>query len=84
MRAMEHSLPWDQVEGLLAELLISLRAFDCVAVIDLLRALVVEYKPADSVHDLIWSAQQPDAVLTDASRGIPASNVTALPSRRVR
>ena len=84
MRAMEHSLPWDQVEGLLAELLISLRAFDCVAVIDLLRALVVEYKPADSVHDLIWSAQQPDALLTDASRAIPASNVTALPSRRVR
>jgi len=84
MRAMEHSLPWAQVEGLLAELLIALRAFDCVAVIDLLRALVVEYKPADSVHDLIWSAQQPDAVLTDGSRGVPASNVTALPARRLR
>ena len=38
---------------------LALRAFDCVAVVDLLRALVVEYRPAESIHDLIWAAQRP-------------------------
>jgi hypothetical protein len=85
MRAMEHSLPWDQVEGLLGELVIALRAFDCVAVVDLLRALVIEYRPAESIHDLIWAAQRPPVLPAPESvRPLPASNVTALSSRRPR
>jgi FlaA1/EpsC-like NDP-sugar epimerase len=76
LRAMEHSLPWVQVEALLAELLISLRNFDCVAVVDILRALVVEYRPSEGVHDLVWNAQQPAPEVV--------SKVTALPPRRAR
>jgi FlaA1/EpsC-like NDP-sugar epimerase len=85
MRAMEHSLAWSQVEGLLGELLIALRSFDCVAVVDLLRALVVEYRPAESIHDLIWAAQRAPALpVPEVVRPLPASNVTALSSRRPR
>ncbi len=87
MRAMEHSLPWEQVEGLLGELLIALRAYDCTAVVDLLRALVVEYQAAERIHDLVWSAQgggSPSVGPEPARVVLPASNVTALSSRRPR
>lgn len=76
LRAMEHSLPWAHVEALLSELLIALRGFDCVAVVDVLRALVIEYKPSEGVHDLVWNAQQTASEL--------GSKVTALPPRRAR
>jgi FlaA1/EpsC-like NDP-sugar epimerase len=77
LRAMEHSLPWAQIESLLGQLMVSLRSFDCAAVIELLRLLVVEYKPADGVHDLVWNAQQ-SGIAADAVN----SKVTPLPSRR--
>ncbi len=76
LRAMEHCLPWVQVEGLLAELLTMLRSFDCASVVDLMRALVAEYRPAEQVHDLVWRAQQP--ALADSRK------VTPLPARRPR
>jgi FlaA1/EpsC-like NDP-sugar epimerase len=77
LRAMEHSLPWPQIETLLGQLMVSLRSFDCTAIIELLRQLVVEYKPADGVHDLVSRAQQAGAVVDAVS-----NKVTPLPSRR--
>lgn len=79
LRAMEHSLPWVQVEALLAELLLSLRSFDCATVLDLLRAMVIEYKPADGVHDLVWNGQR-----SPLPAEIVANKVTSLPPRRAR
>jgi hypothetical protein len=63
---------------MLAQLLVALRAFDCRLVVELLRSLVLEYKPAEGVHDLVWKAQQP-AVPAEIS-----GKVTALPPRRAR
>ena len=74
MRAMEHYLPWSQVEGLLGELLVALRDFDCAAVVRLLRATVAEYRPTEHVHDLVWTNQQPT--------GPADRKVTPLPQRK--
>ena len=76
LRAMEHSLPWSQVEQLLTDLLASLRTFDCASVLAVLRSLVAEYKPTGGVHDLVWTAQQPAP--------LEAAKVTPIPSRRAR
>ena len=78
LRAMEHSLPWAQIDILLGQLLVELRSFDCPAVVELLRTLVLEYKPIDGGHDLVWKAQHPPAA------EVASSKVTALPPRRVR
>ncbi len=74
MRAMEHSLPWAQVEALLAEILIALKAFDCPEVVRILRAMVVEYSPADRIHDLVWTSHGPSA---------PPATIAAFPPRKV-
>ncbi|MCP5328959.1 MAG: polysaccharide biosynthesis protein [Sinobacteraceae bacterium] len=81
LRAMEHSLAWSQVEPLLADLLLALRSFDCVSVLELLQELVVEYKPGESLHDLVWNSQRPSVavdlvasrVVTSLRRARPAS-----------
>jgi FlaA1/EpsC-like NDP-sugar epimerase len=75
LRAMEHSMPWSQVESLLNQLIEALRVFDCATVLSLLRAMVAEYLPAERVHDLMWRAQQ--VTVTDGK-------VTALSPRRTR
>jgi FlaA1/EpsC-like NDP-sugar epimerase len=79
LRAMEHSLPWAQLEALLAQLLVALRAFDCPTVMDILKALVIEYRPAEGLHDLVWNVQHPLPAPEVAS-----AKVTALPPRRAR
>ena len=81
LRAMEHSLPWTQLEGLLVQMNVALRGFDCLGVIELLRALVVEYRPSDGLHDLVWNTQHPVQVPVSE---VVSSKVTALPSRRAR
>jgi FlaA1/EpsC-like NDP-sugar epimerase len=55
MRAVEHSLPWDDMEQILAELMGVLDQFDCAAASALLHRAVVEYQSADGVQDLVWS-----------------------------
>jgi FlaA1/EpsC-like NDP-sugar epimerase len=57
LRAIEHSLPWEQVQSLLDEILMAMGRFDCQRALQLLREVVVEYKPAAESHDLVWARQ---------------------------
>jgi nucleoside-diphosphate-sugar epimerase len=75
---IEHSLPWDRVQALLDDLLVVMRRFDCPRALELLREAVVEYRPTEQMHDLVWTRQQALAQPTDASK------VTDLQSRRAR
>jgi FlaA1/EpsC-like NDP-sugar epimerase len=77
MRAIEHSLPWQQVQGVLDELLVALNKFDCDRARSLLMQTVAEYQPAQGLQDLVWS-RKADAVHAELK------NVTALQSRRMR
>lgn len=79
LRAMEHSLPWAQLDGILGQLNVALRNFDCLSVLELLQALVAEYRPSDGLHDLVWNAQFPVQVPVSE---VVSGKVTALPSRR--
>ncbi|MBS0373458.1 MAG: polysaccharide biosynthesis protein [Proteobacteria bacterium] len=54
MRAVEHALPWTEVEGLLEELNIAMRRFDARAAHDILKRAVREYQPDSRLHDLVW------------------------------
>lgn len=76
MQAREHSLEWPQVEEFLTALLYALRVFDCGSVMNILRMMVAEYKPAELVHDLVWVRQKIVAA--------EVQKVTALPARRAR
>jgi len=77
MRAIEHSLPWMQVQQVLDELSVALNRFDCDRARLLLLQTVAEYKPAQGIQDLVWSRK---AELAHAE----LKNVTALQSRRAR
>lgn len=77
MRAIEHSLPWGQVQQVLDELSVALNRFDCDRARQLLTQTVVEYKPMQGIQDLVWSRK---AELAHAE----LKNVTALQSRRAR
>ena len=56
MRAVEHHLPWAQLEPLLTQLDATARNGDCAGLLATLKTLVVEYVPSASAHDLIWNA----------------------------
>jgi FlaA1/EpsC-like NDP-sugar epimerase len=75
LRAIEHSLPWERVQVMLDELLVSMSRFDCQRALQLLSEVVVEYKPAPESHDLVWSRQ---ATLQSDDR-----KVTSLKVRRI-
>lgn len=75
MRAMEESLPWNQVEYYLKELLAAAANFDCERARDLLLDSVNGYSPSNGVDDIVWRAAQQEAVQA-------ASVVTELSSRR--
>jgi FlaA1/EpsC-like NDP-sugar epimerase len=77
MRAIEHSLPWMQVQQVLDELSVALHRFDCDRARQLLLQTVAEYKPMQDLQDLVWCRK---AELTHAE----VKNVTALQSRRAR
>lgn len=77
MRAIEHSLPWMQVQQVLDELSVALNRFDCDRARLLLMQTVAEYRPAQGIQDLVWSRK---AELAHAE----LKNVTALQSRRAR
>lgn len=77
MRAMEHSLPWLQVQQVLDELALALTRFDCERARQLLMQTVAEYRPTGDIQDLVWSRK---AVLAHAE----LNNVTALQTRRAR
>jgi FlaA1/EpsC-like NDP-sugar epimerase len=83
MRAIEHHLPWAQLEPLLLQLDASARNGDCATLLATLKTLVVEYAPASSAHDLVWNALgRPASVLAEVEGG--GSKVAQLPPRRPR
>jgi hypothetical protein len=57
LRAIEHSLPWDQVQELLNEVMAAMSRFDCQRALQLLSEVVAEYTPAPEPHDLVWARQ---------------------------
>ena len=75
LRAIEHSLPWERIQGMLDEILAAMSRFDCPRALQLLSEVVVEYKPAPESHDLVWARQA--ALPTDDRK------VTSLKVRRV-
>jgi FlaA1/EpsC-like NDP-sugar epimerase len=83
MRAVEHSLPWAQLEPMLRQMLDLSRDGDAPAALKVLRQVVQEYTPANRVHDLVWNAERnhktPSPLIDDDS-----SNVAALPVKRVK
>jgi FlaA1/EpsC-like NDP-sugar epimerase len=54
LRAMEHSLSWDQIKHVLDELAQSSVRFDCDRARDVLLRAVPEYQPTDRVQDHVW------------------------------
>jgi len=54
MRAIEHSLPWERMKGLLDELLVALANSDCRRAIGILSEAVAEYRQAADIRDHIW------------------------------
>lgn len=77
MRAMEHSLPWSQVQQVIDDLSVALTRFDCDRARQLLMQTVAEYKPTGDLQDLVWSRK---TALAHAE----LKNVTALQTRRAR
>lgn len=77
MRAMEHSLPWHQVQQVLDEMSLALTRFDCDKARQLLMQTVAEYKPSGDIQDLVWTRK---TTLAHAE----VKNVTALQTRRLR
>lgn len=77
MRAIEHSLPWSQVQQVLDELLVALNRFDCERARQLLMQTVAEYRPSQDLQDLVWSRK---AEIAHSE----VKNVTSLQARRAR
>jgi hypothetical protein len=75
---VEHALPWAETELYLNDLLTCARKFDCATALQILSSAVVEYRPAQSVVDLVW---------TKAGRATPlpeSASVTDLAAARRR
>jgi FlaA1/EpsC-like NDP-sugar epimerase len=77
MRAIEHSLPWQQVQGVLEEMQLALARSDCDKARQLLLHTVAEYQPAQDLQDLVW-ARKAEAAHAEVR------NVTDIQSRRLR
>lgn len=54
MMAREVSLPWDEVAELLTKLTRASQAFDCQAIVEILKQARTGYVPNDDVADLVW------------------------------
>jgi len=54
LRAMEHSLSWEQIKHVLDELAQCLLRFDCERSREILQRAVPEYQPTDRVQDHVW------------------------------
>lgn len=65
MMAREVSLPWEQVEDFLSQLQRASQAFDCAAIIDVLKEARTGYVPNSDLEDLVWCNGQSDLVAID-------------------
>jgi FlaA1/EpsC-like NDP-sugar epimerase len=54
LRAMEHSLTWDQIRHVLEDLAQCSIRFDCERAREILIRAVPEYRPTDRVQDHVW------------------------------
>jgi FlaA1/EpsC-like NDP-sugar epimerase len=54
LRAMEHSLPWEQMRHVIDDLAQCLTRFDCERAREILLRAVPEYRPTDKVQDHVW------------------------------
>jgi len=54
LRAIEHSLTWDQMRHVLDDLAACTARFDCDRARDVLLRAVPEYRPTDRVQDHVW------------------------------
>jgi FlaA1/EpsC-like NDP-sugar epimerase len=54
LRAMEHSLSWEQIRHVLDDLAQCSVRFDCERAREVLLRAVPEYRPADKVQDHVW------------------------------
>jgi FlaA1/EpsC-like NDP-sugar epimerase len=54
LRAMEHSLTWEQMRHVLDELAICAARFDCDRAREVLMRAVPEYQPTERVQDHVW------------------------------
>jgi FlaA1/EpsC-like NDP-sugar epimerase len=57
LRAVEHSLPWDELRAILAELEEAVDRVDLCAVRLLLHRTVREYQPATDIMDHVWCVE---------------------------
>jgi FlaA1/EpsC-like NDP-sugar epimerase len=62
LRAVEHDLPWRDVQAILDDLRVAMGRFDCVAARSILERAVEEYRPAGELQDLVWAQRNPAAV----------------------
>jgi FlaA1/EpsC-like NDP-sugar epimerase len=68
LRAMEHSLSWEQIRHVLDELAQCSVRFDCERAREILLRAVAEYQPTDKVQDHVWlhgGSRVSGAVLAD-------------------
>lgn len=75
MRAIEHSLPWERVHGLLNDMLAALTVSDCKRALARLMEAVVEYKHVGEIQDEVWRRRQ-------AANSRMEGKVTPIPRRR--
>jgi FlaA1/EpsC-like NDP-sugar epimerase len=75
LRAIEHSLPWENVQWMLDEILGAMNRYDCARALQVLNEVVIEYKPAPESHDLVSGRQ--------ASQPADDRKVTNIKVRRV-
>lgn len=87
MRALEDSLPWEQVQECLNRLLEAVDVFDCERARELLLANVDGYQPNNGVEDLVWRVTHPlveeavpakaSAIVTDIDSHRPSAGSAA-------
>jgi FlaA1/EpsC-like NDP-sugar epimerase len=74
MRAVEHLLPWDEVQALLQQLLVAMGQFDVREARELLMRGVLEYRPSNDIVDIVWRRRE--------TYGGGEGKVTPIQSRR--
>lgn len=65
MMAREVSLPWERIEELLGQLQRASQAFDCAAIIEVLKVAKTGYAPNGDLEDLVWCNDHSDVVAAD-------------------
>lgn len=81
MRAIEHRMPWRDVQHLIDEMLEALNRNDCNRARDILLKGVVEYKPGEGLQDHVWMRKN-ELVAAKASGNVADFQAHRLGARR--